>query len=103
MASPHIAAIIKFLHPTADLTSINPNVELLDNRDGNGVFINKWTLAAPQPTIASLDAQEAAFLADKASKDASRSGRKTAVLAKLGLVAGDIDAFLELIDDRNIN
>ena len=102
MASHHIASIIKFLYPTADFHPENGNVELRDNSDGSGIFINKWTLADPQPTIVDLDAQEVAYLESLASEAISRKDRKTAVLSKMGLAPSDIDALRELIEDKTI-
>jgi len=101
MASPHIANIIKANYPAADLDFGTGNVELRD--DGAGVFISKWTLPDPQPTIAALDAQEAAYLASVSAESSARQGRKVAVNAKMGLVAGDIDALAELIEDKNLD
>ena len=34
-------------------------VRLVDNSDGNGVFIAEWNLDIPKPTLAQLDAFEA--------------------------------------------
>ena len=101
MASQYLAEIIKANYPTADLDSLNPNVALTD--DGSGVVISLWTIVDPQPTIAALDALEAAYLASVTAETAARGGRKTAVLAKLGLISGDIQAFNELVEDGTIS
>ncbi len=102
MPSENIANIIKFLHPTADFTYESGNVSLADNGDGV-IYISKWTLVAPEPTIASLEAQESAYLTQKASDEQTQSnarrGRKQGIKAKLNLTDSDIPALNELLED----
>jgi hypothetical protein len=93
-----MASILRFMFPSANFI----NRDIVVQNDGGDDFIAEWNIGDPQPNETAINAQRVASVAAAAAEVASRQGRKTAVLAKLGLVAGDVQAFNELVADKNI-
>ena len=78
-----IAHALAHLFPTADPMR---DYEIRD--DGSGARIVAWSLAAPQPTAADLQAASAAYDAAKAQADADASALRAQVVSVANSAAG---------------